>query len=269
MATASAAAPARAAESAIGGKRRIIFPILAGLLAVVAWVLLDGVREGISPWSLHIDYDPQPELNKWHHASHGAAVGILFGGSMAALTWRSAQRPLLLWMYLLGFTTLGAVYTVADASGVAPFVVVIAVAATLLIAAYPDRRAFLTLPRPGASRTLLGLTALAAAGMAPAVIRAMTHVTDEPAFEGAADPARWGADIIICLVLVIGGLLVSSKRGGWLPLGIIIGIDFLYLGAAALTIPDQAGSWGTLGGVLSIAFALLWFGALSRERATA
>lgn len=102
--------------------------------------------------------------------------------------------------------------------------------------------------------------------MLPAVIRAFTHFYDSPAFEGAAEPERWGADIIMSVVLVIAGLLVSSKRGGWLPLGIIVGLDFLYLGAAALTIPDQAGSWGIVGGVISILFGVVWLAAIWRER---
>jgi hypothetical protein len=269
MATISASAtPRRDATQtpAVGGKRRIIFPIIAGLLALVGFALLDGVREAMAPWSLHIDYDPQPELNKWHYVSHGAAVGILFSGSMLALTWQSARKPLLLMMYVVGFTTLAMVYATAEASGVVGFLITILVATALLVAAFPDRRALMQVPVPGASRTLLGLTALAAAGMAPAVIRAFGHVYDKPAFDGAADPARWGADIIMCFVLVIAGLLVSSKRGGWFTLGVIVGLDFLYIGAAALTIPDHDGSWGTFGGVLSIVFAVLWFVALLRER---
>jgi len=267
MAIRAAAQPLESATSAtMTNKRRIIFPILAGLLALLGFVLLDGVREAIAPWSLHINYDPQPELNKWHYVGHGAAVGILFSGSMLALTWQPARKPLLLWMYVLGFATLAAIYGLAESDGVVGFFVTILVASSVLVAAYPDRRELLRLPRPGASRLLLALTGLAALGMTPAVARAFGHVFDKPAFEGAADPTRWGSDIIMSFVLIIGGLLVSSMRGGWFTLGVIVGLDFLYVGAAAITIPDQDGSWGTLGGMLSIVFGLIWFAALHQER---
>lgn len=262
MATAVAA---RRVETSTGGKRRIIFPILAGLLALVGFVLLDGVREGIAPWSLHVDYDPQPQVNRWHYLAHGATVGVLLAGSMLALVWQPARKPLLLQMYVLGFTTLALVYGTTDPISIVGFLPMVLIITALLVAAFPDRRALLQLPRPGASRLLLGLTALAAAGMLPAIARAFTHLYDKPAFDGAADPERWGADIIMSFVLIIAGLLVSSRRGGWRPLGVIVGIDFFYIGAAALTIPDQPGSWGVIGGILSIAFSVIWLAALLHE----
>lgn len=257
---------ARPAAVVTGGKRRIIFPILAGLLALVGFVLLDGVREAIAPWSLHIDYDPQPELTLWHYASHGASVGILFSGSMLALVWQPIRKPLLLQMYMLGFLTLGTVYTIIDASEAIGFMPVVFAVFGVLFAAYPDRRALLRIPRPGASRLLLGLTTLAAVGMTPAIVRGFMHAYDSPAFDGAADPRRWGAGIIMSIALVIAGLLVSSKRGGWLTLGTILGIAYLYVGVAAISIPDQPGSWGYVGGALSLVFGVIWLVALWRER---
>jgi hypothetical protein len=262
MATAVAARPMTATT---GGKRRIIFPILAGILALVGFILLDGVREGIAPWSLHVDYDNQPEVSRWHYLAHGATVGVLLAGSMLALVWQPARKPLLVQMYVLGFLTLALVYGTKDPASIAGFLPVVLVIAGILFAAFPDRRALLRVPRPGASKLMLGLTAVAAIGMAPAVVRAFTHLYDKPAFEGAVEPERWGADIIMSFVLIIAGLLVSSKGGGWRVLGVIVGINFFYIGLAALTIPDQPGSWGTIGGLLSIAFSVIWLTALLSE----
>jgi hypothetical protein len=262
MATAVAA---RRVESPTGGKRRIIFPILAGILALIGFALLDGVREGIAPWSLHVDYDPQPQDNLWHYLSHGATVGMLYAGSMLALVWRPTRKPLLLQMYVLGFITLALVYGTRDPMEIVGFLPAVLVIATILVIVHPDRRAVLGFSRPGASRLMLGLTGLAALGMLPAVIRALTHFYDNPAINGDPDPERWGADIIMSAALIVGGLLVSSKRGGWQVLGVIIGIDFAYIGVAALSIPDQPGSWGIVGGILSIAFAVIWLAALRYE----
>lgn len=249
-----------------GGKRCIIFPILAGLMALVGFILLDGVREAIAPWSMHVYYDAQPEILRWHHLAHGATVGVLLSGSMLALVWRPANKPLLLQMYMIGFLTLTAVYGTRDPMAIVGFLPASLVVFGILLAAYPDRRSVLRFSRPGVSRVLAGLTVFAAVAMAPPVIRAFTHVYEAPAFEGAADPSRWGADIIMSFTLIIAGLLVSSKRGGWLPLGIIVGLDFLFIGAAALSIPDQPGSWGIPGGILSIAFGAVWLAVIWRER---
>src|SRR5688500_4277593 len=117
-ATLATAIAARPVQTTAGGKRRIIFPILAGLLALIGFALLDGVREGIAPWSLHIDYDPQPQVNKWHYLAHGATVGVLFAGSMLALVWQPARKPLLVQMYVLGFTTLALVYGTTDIASI-------------------------------------------------------------------------------------------------------------------------------------------------------
>jgi hypothetical protein len=184
---------------------------------------------------------------------------------MLALVWQPARKPLLVQMYVLGFLTLALVYGTKDPASIAGFLPVVLVIAGILFAAFPDRRALLRVPRPGASKLMLGLTAVAAIGMAPAVVRAFTHLYDKPAFEGAVEPERWGADIIMSFVLIIAGLLVSSKGGGWRVLGVIVGINFFYIGLAALTIPDQPGSWGTIGGILSIAFSVIWLTALLSE----
>ena len=63
---------------------------------------------------------------------------------------------------------------------------------------------------------------------------------------------RWTGGIILNLCLVLAGLLAATKRPGWRELGILVGITYLYLGAAALTVPDQPGSWGVVGGILAL-----------------
>ena len=265
----STVAAAGAAGMVAGGKRRIIFPIIAGLMALLGFAFLDGVREAIAPWSLHIDYDPQPELTLWHYASHGASVGILFSCSMLALVWQPMRKPLLLQMYMLGFLTLVTVYTIIDAGDAIGFFPIVLATIGMLFAAFPDRKALLRIPRPGASRVLLGLTALAAACLTPVIIRSFMHAFESPAFEGAADPRRWGAGAIMAIALIIAGLLASSKNGGWLTLGTILGLVYLYLGAAAISIPDQAGSWGYVGGAISLAFGVVWLAAIWREHSQA
>ncbi len=55
------------------------------------------------------------------------------------------------------------------------------------------------------------------------------------------------------------------KRPGWRALGIITGVAFLYLGLAALALPQQAGSWGIPGGILSLLAGALFVTVTLRE----
>ena len=53
-------------------------------------------------------------------------------------------------------------------------------------------------------------------------------------------------------MLILAGSLAATKQAGWQVLGFLTGAAFLYLGGAALLLPDYAGSWGTMGGVLGL-----------------
>jgi drug/metabolite transporter (DMT)-like permease len=81
--------------------------------------------------------------------------------------------------------------------------------------------------------------------------------------EHAAE-ARWMGAVILALCLVLASLLTATRRPGWQTLGLITSLAYLYLGVAALTVPDQPGSWGVLGGVAALVgglayAALVWF----------
>src|SRR5438093_62790 len=53
---------------------------------------------------------------------------------------------------------------------------------------------------------------------------------------------HWIESVIISIVLVLAGVLAATKRPGWRALGIIVGLAFVYLGAAALQVPYHDGS---------------------------
>ena len=76
---------------------------------------------------------------------------------------------------------------------------------------------------------------------------------------------HWGGSAALALTLLLAGLLVASRRPGWRPLGVIIGLAYLYLGAAALSIPHHDGSWGLLGGLLALAGGVAYLAATAIE----
>lgn len=69
------------------------------------------------------------------------------------------------------------------------------------------------------------------------------------------DPAQryfWLGSILFHLILTGAGFLKAIKRPGWQMLGVLLGLIYLYLGVAAITLPNEVGSWGTIGGILSL-----------------
>ena len=63
---------------------------------------------------------------------------------------------------------------------------------------------------------------------------------------------HWMGSAAVAVALALAGLLAATRRPGWRALGIIIGLAYLYLGLAALAIPQADGSWGIDGGLLAL-----------------
>ena len=63
---------------------------------------------------------------------------------------------------------------------------------------------------------------------------------------------HWLTSVLLASMLILAGSLAATKQAGWQVLGFLTGAAFLYLGGAALLLPDYAGSWGTMGGVLGL-----------------
>ena len=250
--------------------RNIVFPILAGLFALGGWFFLEGLTEGLMPWVIigcpgcSPDFDP--EARRWFGAEHAAIVGILFSGSLVALLRRPQSKPLLLQYYVVGHILfllgLAAWQWQPLAPPMKPTVVVaFLVVLGLLVFTYPDRRALLDVARPQpASRLLLAATLVAVLALAPSTWQALVRQVQE---QGAMD--RWAEAIDLSVLLVMSGLLAATRRPGWRELGILTSVAYLYLGLAALTVPDQMGSWGTLGGGMSLLGGIVYLVATTIE----
>jgi hypothetical protein len=243
--------------------RTIAFTALAGLFALASFLALEGLTEGLMPWTIigcpgcTPGVTTTPELLRWHGAEHGATVGLLFGGSLLALLWRARAKPLLLQFYALGHVVLVLLYGVFGQSynsvgALVGFAVLVGVTTGLLIATYPAAREVFSFRRTEpASRPLLALAVAAALALAPTTMHRLVWQVQGVGGESAVH-ARWTGGVILAVCLVLAGLLTATKRPGWRALGILTGITYLYLGAAALTVPDQAGSWGVPGGLLAL-----------------
>jgi hypothetical protein len=225
--------------------RTILFVVVAALVALLYG---SAIRFLAAPWVPVGDPGIQtPEIHRWHFALTGGITSML-GLSILALSWRPRRKPL-----LVQYAAVAAVVGVLlNAPFVGPFMFVVAAPIVLLVAAYPAPRALLDFSREGPiSRPLLILTLVAGVLLAPTLWQLLLWQIQGAGGEHAATN-QWIADAEHTVLLLLAGLASSTKRPGWRTLGVLTGVAFLYLGVAALMLPDQAGSWGVIGGILAL-----------------
>lgn len=230
--------------------RVIVFTIVAGLLTLLLLygglgdlLLLNG-QSGF-PSSIH----------RWHEAQSGTFTALLFGGSLLALLWRPQLKPLVAQFVVLGIALVSICFATLTGSGFSPIVLAIgAVLIAILVAAYPAPRALLHFGREGSpSYPLLLLTLIAALFLAPIIAREITwQILGMTAHDVHALNFHWITSVVLALMLILAGVLSSTKGYGWQALGLIAGAAYLYLGFAALLLPAYAGSWGIVGGTLGL-----------------
>lgn len=244
--------------------RTIVFIVLAG---IVALLMLTNLRMVTAPWvplAWYPNDDPRllnPELHRWHDAMWGAVAGILEGGTLLSLLWRPREKPLLVqFMALLIVVGTPLILAFEPSIWYVPLVI------ASVIAAYPAPRALLDFSRAGPlSRPLLALSLVAALLLAPYMGRLLLWQIQGVGGEHAT-ANQWISDVDHTLFLVLAGILASTKRPGWRTLGMLIGVVYLYLGVAALVLPNHAGSWGVTGGILALIGGLLYIIATIREK---
>ena len=243
--------------------RRIIFTILAGL---VGYFLLSNLFRLAAPWASMSWYphdDPRqlnPDLHRWHEAMWGAVTGILNGGVLLALLWRPRRNPLLI--QFIAFVVISAALTVLPFEPQLLFVILML---TLVVVTYPNPRALLDFSRDEPfSRPLLIFRLVAAVFLVPYMVRLELWQIQGIGGEHAI-ANQWVSDVEHSSFLLIAMFLASTKRPGWQMLSILTGVVFIYLGVAALALPNYAGSWGVAGGITALIGGLLYLVATVRE----
>jgi hypothetical protein len=214
--------------------RTIVFRVLAFLAALL---FVTNLRLVLEPWLAQ----GIPAFRQWSDAMT-VAIAILTVGSLAAVIWRPRAMPLPL--QYLAIATVLAVIEIAPFEG--PYIFLVVIPLVIVIAAYPEPRALMSLsPTNAISLPLLALGLLATVSLAPGLWLALSR-------EMQGVSGDWITNFEHTVSLLLAGLLTSTRRPGWRVLGILTGAVFLYLGAAALALPDAPGSWGTVGGILAL-----------------
>jgi hypothetical protein len=271
MAAASARHPQVAATAPrVAGRdwRAIVFRGVVSLIALLLGAL--ATQLFFVPWlgSPPATADYIPELHRWHDAYIASFFVFLIVGSLLAAIARPRQTPLLVQFVLLGLGIL-VLFTLAPLN--APALAIAMIVFALVFASYPDTRALLRLPR--GERPSLPILALAAVATVPLLFDAWENFRlQRTDMSEHATHGHWNGVVAVALTLIVAGYLAASRRPGGRALGIITGLAYLYLGAAAVTIPNYDGSWGVNGGYLSlaggVAFIVVTVLVAFRERVT-
>jgi len=243
--------------------RAIVFTVLAGLAALL---FIMNIYRLTAPWAplawLPKD-DPRqlnPELHRWHTAMWGAVSGVLNGGVLLSLLWRPRQKLLLI-QYI-------ALMVIVAAPIMLPFepsLLIVILMVALVVIAYPAPRKLLDFSQDEPlSRPLLMFSLVAAVLLVPYMVRLELWQIQGIGGEHAI-ANQWVSDVEHTAFLLLALFLASTKRPGWRTLGILTGLVFIYLGVAALVLPNYAGSWGVTGGILALIGGLLYIAATIRE----
>jgi F0F1-type ATP synthase membrane subunit c/vacuolar-type H+-ATPase subunit K len=238
--------------------RLIIWRVVAGLGALLFLVGLPGALALIEPWVLVAPDQPgySAEIHRFHEAHWGVIHGMLYAGCLLALLRRPREQPLLVQFFVVAVLIEAVGYGLVGALD--PMLLIIS---AIVIAAYPAPRTLLSVSREGlVSVPLLGLSVLAAALLLPEVGRLVPMQLAGLGGEHATEH-HWILTAILEVMLIAGGLLAATRRPGWKALGIIIGLAFVYLGVASISLPYYAGSWNVWGGVLATIGGCAFIGA--------
>jgi hypothetical protein len=175
------------------------------------------------------------------------------------LAWRPRQGPLFLQHLALSLVVFVIVTTPFEPA------LGIAVIIALPLAAYPWPHQLLVPPwRDGLRWPFLPLALVAGVFLitdAWTAIQNQIHHTDEL----ARTSGEWATNTEHLLNLWLAMLLVASRRPSRNVLAVILGVDLLYLGVVAFTVPNAPGSWGPIGGVLSLLAGLVYLLDLANE----
>jgi len=224
-------------------RRPQVFKILVSVLTLV--MVFVGLFEFIPAW---IFKNPPDQPHLWHIAEL-SALAVLLGGCMLGMIRNPQQRTLLAQFIVLS--------TVLLAIGIAPFFIGgagLLLLTAAFIVAYPDRTALRRVGREGRlSYPLLAITTIFAIFLDPVIHQEIYYqVIGMTTNDVHALHLHWIGSALLMILLLIAGIMVSTKRPGWQWLTTLIGLTYIFLGIIAIIIPDYAGSWAEWCGLMAI-----------------
>lgn len=231
-------------------KQLIWFTMLAGLLTLALFI--GGIFEFIPSWILR---NPVDDPHLWHIAELSALSLFLLGGTMLGVALYPLEQPLLVQFFVGAMVILGIGITPFDFRGAVCFLI-----AGAVFLAYPNRHALLSLKssRP-ISKVLLVASLVFAVYLDPLIWQEVNlQVLGNGTGEIHAQFLHWIGSALLYILLIVAGLLASTRRPGWKALSAVTGITYCFLGIVAMLSQGYAGSWGEFGGLFAIFGGVLY-----------
>ena len=227
-----------------------VFTFLAVVLSIV--FLIVGTFEFIPAWILR---DPVDSIHLWHIAEL-TAIAVVLGSSMFGLVRKAEEKPLLAQFIVISVFIL--------AIGLTPFdirLVGLLPLAGLLVLTYPKPRALFSFSHRGRmSIALLAITMPLAVILVPIIQQEIHYqIIGMTENDAHAQLLHWIGSALLYVLLILAGVLASTKRPGWKRLGIITGLTYCFLGVIGLIVPGYAaGAWSEAGGLFALFFGALY-----------
>jgi hypothetical protein len=230
--------------------RSRVFTFLTVFLSIL--LLIAATFEFIPAWILK---DPADSIHLWHIAEL-TAITILLGGVMFGLVRKADEKPLLAQFIVMSLIIL--------ALGIAPFsipVLGLLPLAGLLVLTYPKPRALFNFSHQGRmSIALLAITVPLAVILVPIIQQEIHYqIIGMTENDAHAQLLHWIGSALLYVLLILAGVLTSTKRPGWKRLGIVTGLTYCFLGVIGLIVPGYAaGAWSEAGGLFALFFGALY-----------
>jgi hypothetical protein len=231
--------------------RSRVFTFLTVFLSIV--LLIAGTFEFIPAWILK---DPADSIHLWHIAELTALAAVLLGGVMFGLVRKPEEKPLLAQYIVMSVIIL--------AVGLAPFdirLIGLLPLAGLLALTYPEPRALLSFSIKGRiSAALLAITVLLAVILDPIIQQEIRNqIVGMTENDAHALLFHWIGSALLYVLLILAGVLASTKRPGWKRLAIVTGLTYCFLGVIGLIVPGYAaGAWSEAGGLFALFFGAMY-----------
>ncbi len=225
----------------------LVFRLVTAVLATFVLTGPGGARNLLNPWvtgtGAHV------EMHRWHATDLPALVSLLVVGVLVVCIIAPRRHIVAGQAFLAAVASLGLLsLTMPDASAaLAPSVAL----AVVFVAAHPRRRALVQWQGQD-ERNLVAVTA-AVVGTPFLLSNAWTNLgqqltdTSEHAALG-----HWAGAAALAMALLLVGWLAAAGAPGSRPLAVVLGVTWLYLGAAALRLPAHDGSWKPVGAVVAL-----------------
>ena len=115
------------------------------------------------------------------------------------------------------------------------------------------------------SYPLLGITVIFAIFLDPVIHQEIYYQIIGMTNDVHAMRLHWIGSALLMIMLLLAGVMVSTKRPGWQWLTTLIGLTYIFLGVIAMIVPDYAGSWAQWCGLMAIFGGALYIFAMFIE----